>query len=479
MSRPEYSHELGAQKPDFVVEPEKNFDYDELPAVHAAVDSAIKNIEAKNLADLDEWQKKFLSIKADTSKLMSKIEAESLLEDLQIAKINWQRTASQEMQNKLDVLIAELKKISQKQVGTFDKLRKWLVPVLAVTGLGIGKIAHDKHAEFEMYKNETGQLSEKQNEFTVPTVPDSVLLLPEQADIPQTKDLFRQFERYVNEHQEKGLDLSVEESKPGLLGVYLKFGRQIDRSVKFSDKFLPELAKRLNVSEATLQDMQKIFHESIYVQPPTMGGGGTSSVFYTSENILKFKDHEDFYANQLNASVELAKQKLPEIENAPLELQPKLTKALEDFLRTELAVRAYDERIKNAVKKQLDFELEGFEGAYNDDAPSLFARQAVHIEARKQAITDWYKALASVKPDAAADEHLAQLAVGLQGWSKKRLVALEVANKEGADGAFLGGDPEEWNDFVKKGDKDFRNNANALKTLLAEYASSGPSVAQK
>ncbi len=434
MSRLESSFEMDMQNPAADVEAEKPFDYDELPAVNSVVDSVVE--ENKNAATLEEQE--------------------------QLKNLNF-----------------DLKKIEKSQVGIFDKFKKkWLAPILAVSGL-VGGMASKKYQEFDEIKNETVQLLAAENEFVVPELPDSVLIMPEDAEIAQTKDLFRQFERYVKDHEEKGLDLSVEESGPGLLGVYLKFGRQIDRSVKFSEKFLPELAKRLGVSEEELQTMQEIFHKSIYIQPPTMGGGGTSSVFYTSENIFKFKDHEDFYAAQFTAAVQLAKQKIIEIQNAPKELQSKLTLALEDFLRAELAVRAYDERIKNAIAKKLNFELEGFEGAYNDSRPSIFAQQAPYLEDREKAITEWYQVLSNVDKTVIVEKNLAELAVSLQGWSEKRTIALEVSRQAAADGMVLGSDPKIWNDFVKKGDKEFKNNAQALNTLLIANKSDNLMIAAK
>lgn len=436
MSRLESSFEMDVQNPVADVEAEKTFDYDELPAVNATVDSVVEKKENENVANLEK-------------------------------------------QKQLEKLNLDLKKIEESQASVFKKFKKWLVPILVVGGFA-GVKAHEKYQEFDATKNETTQLVAAENEFVVPELPDSVLVMPEDAEIAQTKDLFRQFERYVKEHEEKGLDLSVEESGPGLLGVYLKFGRQIDRNVKFSDKFLPELAKRLGVSEEELRIMQDVFHKSIYTQPPVMGSGyGTSSIFYTSENIFKFKDNEEFYTKQFTASVQLAKQKISEIQNAPEELRPKLIVALEDFLRAELAVRAYDERIKNAIAKKLEFEILGFKGAYNDSRPSIFAQQAPHLEAREKAIADWYQVLSTVDADVVAEKNLAQLAVTLQGWHEKRTVALEVSRQAAADGIVLGSDPKIWNDFVKKGDKEFRNNAKALNTLLIANNSDNLMIASK
>ncbi len=482
MNRFESSSQAAPEEPTPLEKKEGPFGYSELPGINAVVEASLEQIDLKNNQALADWKKDFLKIKSDLidrhiDKNLAQIEVKALLGDLEKIKELWRNSASAKQQKELNDLLAEVKTFRENQGNVFLKFRKWLAPLLVAGTFGAGGVVKEKYQEFDLTKTETSQLSQAENEFLVPELPDSVLVMPEKAKINQTDDLFKSFAQYVKSHEEKGFDLAVRESKPGLLGVYLKFGRQLDRSVNFSDKFLPLLSKKVGISSTDLQTMQDLFQQSIYETPPTMGGGGgTSSVFYSSEDILKFDNHEDFYANQLNTSVELAKQKIPEIENAPAEIQPALTKALGNFLVSELAIRAFDERIKDAIKNKREFELKGFEGAYNDDRPSLFVQQAKFFEKRERAISDWYETLKKNNPAVASEENLAQLAVRLQGWFERRSAALEVSEKEGDIGLTLGGNPEEWNDFVKKGDAEFRQNSDALKTLLVEAGASGESL---
>ncbi len=460
--------------------------YQTLPEVNEIVEAALKAPETQAQAIWEKFVGHLADIKKNLAeghidKNLARVEIDTLIAEIKTLRDEWLGKKSPEAVQKLEGLLAEFK-VFRKEIATrMEKFRRFMAgPLVGLGVLGAAKVGQE-YQQFEEAKNATAELLKSADEFSPPPVPDSFLIMPESVEVPDTSYLFKQFKRYVSEHPKKGLGLSVEESGPGLLGVYLKFGHQIDRSIKFSEKFAPELANLLAIPETELQTMRGIFQESIYVQPPVMGSGyGTSSIFYTSENYLPLKNHEDFYTKQVNSAVELAKHAIPQIEKAPKNIQTKLRQALVDFLKSELAVRAYDERIKDAIANQREFELEGVKGAYNDDVPSLFSRQNFHIEKRTQAIETWYGTLAETQPGAQMEKHLVELAINLQGWAEKRKVALEVSTVEGEKGMLLGSGSEKWNEFVVKGDKEYHKNLQALQTLLAEYqTSTAPAVAMR
>jgi len=306
---PEYSpveKPTRKDKPSFLVE-ENDFD-----SAHLLSERS----ETKNQEALNHWESLVAKVKNDLvkgflSKDFARIEADVLLRDLTAVKQNWVGRASAEKLRKLDAMIGDLKQF-RKSIASFMERARGVTAGLLV-GLGMYGVIKGKESmdDFHDAKNETAQLSASEHRFTTPSLPESVLALPEKANLPDTDDLFRKYEKFVEANPQKGLDLSIEEKDPGLLGVYLKFGRQIDRSITFSDAFLPEISKRVEMSQPDLVLAQNILHDSVYEQPPTMGGEGTSSVFYSSEHILKLAGHQEFYTNQLAAALDLIKQKLP------------------------------------------------------------------------------------------------------------------------------------------------------------------------
>lgn len=460
----EFSPEIKAvETPSFTAEQTDVVD-------HNGLDAALP-LENKNQQALEHWSALITKVKNDVTdgyltKEFARTEVNVLLRDLAVIKQNWSGRATPETLQKLESLIFDLKQFRKKIASFLERARGVTAGLLVGLGVYGAAKGHEAVEDFNEARSETMVLASAKQEFVVPALPESVLVAPEKVSLPSTSDLFRKFASFVTINPEKGLDLAIEEKEPGLVGVYLKFGHQIDRSVNFSDKFLPEISRRLQMSEADLKTAQNIFHDSVYEEPPAMAGFGTTSVYYSSENILKLDNHQDFYTNQVGVYLELLKQKIPTIESAPKSLQTELVDALAQFIKADLAVRAYDERIKDAIKNQREFELEGVDGTY-EDAPSLFARQEKKIKAREAAIGEWYNVLAKINP-AAADLHSAsQLAVRLQGWQEKRSTALSVSRQEADKGVVLSSGLEDWNEFVKTGDAEFINNAQALKALLS------------
>lgn len=446
------------------------------------VSEKISATEAKGA--LQKWQNHLSEINTELAsglitRSMARTEIDVILKDLVMIGNRWQGRVAPQIEQSLKDLQADFRQVRKTIASPMEKMQKWFtVPLVGLGILGATKANEHYHA-FSEAQTISSELVAAEHEFVPPPVPDSFLVVPEKAQVADTQDLYAQYAKFVREHEEKGLDLSIEESKPGLLGTYLKFGRQIDRNVNFSEVFLPKIAERTQISEADLQTIQDLFHKSIYEQPPTMGNGtGTSSIFYCSESVLKFNEHEDFYAQQVANDVVFAKNIIPQLEQMEPALRAAAEEAVANFLEADLVVRAYDERIKDAIANQREFELEGVSGAYNDDVPSLFKRQEASRLRRDQAIVAWYETVAKINPAASLEKNVVQLAVNLQGWADKRATALAVSQQEVKEGVLLGS-PFKWNEFVQKGDEEYRQNEQALETLLATYPSKPITVATK